>query len=52
MIEVLQNGEGQHAQKGQGQKQYLKDPNWLRENIDNEEALLEFLDDPENNLEE
>jgi hypothetical protein len=30
----------------------LKDPNWLRENIDNEEALLEFLDDPENNLEE
>ena len=30
----------------------LHDPNWLRDNMHNEEMLLEFLDDPNNNLED
>lgn len=29
-----------------------RDPNWLRDNMHNEEMLLEFLDDPNNNLED
>ena len=29
-----------------------RDPNWLRDNMNNEELLLEFLDDPNNNLED
>lgn len=37
-MDVLNNVESSSAPKGQ--KNYIKDPNWLRENIDNEEALL------------
>ena len=28
-----------------------RDAAWLRENLDNEEAVLDFLDDPNNQLE-
>ena len=30
----------------------LRDPNWLRDNLENEEGVLQFLDDPHNQLED
>ena len=30
---------------------FKRDANWLRDNLDNEEAVLDFLDDPHNQLE-
>ena len=29
-----------------------RDANWLRDNLDNEEGVLQFLDDPNNQLED
>ena len=30
----------------------FRDPNWLKENLENEEGVLQFLDDPHNQLED
>jgi hypothetical protein len=27
---------------------HARDPNWLRNNLENEEGVLQFLDDPNN----
>jgi len=36
---------------GEGPGGVKRDAHWLRDNLDNEEAVLDFLDDPHNQLE-
>ena len=37
---------------GEGPGGFKRDANWLRDNLENEEAVLDFLDDPHNQLED
>lgn len=48
MMEVLNDGQLVPPQGAMP----LKDQTWLKENLDNEEGVLQFLDDPTNNLED
>ena len=47
MVNALQAGAGDGKSPG-----HTRDVQWLRANIDNEEAVLEFLDNPTNMLED
>lgn len=52
MMQAIANKDPQmHSTPGSGANM-VHDPNWLRDNMHNEEMLLEFLDDPNNNLED
>ena len=55
MMQVIANRDGVAQNNDPGSLQAnasYRDPNWLRDNMNNEELLLEFLDDPHNNLED
>lgn len=53
MMQAIANKDPQmHSAPGSGTNMVHHDPNWLRDNMHNEEMLLEFLDDPNNNLED
>ena len=52
MMSAIANKDAGGAQHSSQSHTAHRDPNWLRENMHNEEMLLEFLDDPNNNLED
>jgi hypothetical protein len=53
MMNAIANKDGNMAPMASMQPNApIRDQNWLRENMHNEEMLLEFLDDPNNNLED
>ena len=42
----------QQDQVGAPGVDHFRDPDWLRNNLENEEGVLQFLDDPNNQLED